>query len=157
VIDTFEQLFLTVTSRIVAKEESDQIVKREGMSAMPKLQRAKSIIDTDSSSLLLGQAFEIIFKEFERYIDIMMSYEGIDGDTFVRKRNEDRYQHGDDNLPELKNEDGLLLDEVEDVIEDKEEEKNDEEAEKAKAAEEAEKAKAAEEAEKKEAEDKPAE
>lgn len=68
--------------------------------------------------MLLGQAFEIMFKEFERYIGIMLGFDGIDWSTYVRKRNQDRYDKGDE-LAELRNEDNILLDEIE---EEKEEE-----------------------------------
>lgn len=64
-----------------------------------------------------------MFKEFERYTSIMLSFQGIDWSTFVRKRNMDRYDQGDD-LAELKNEDNILLDEHEE--EDDKEEENEE-------------------------------
>lgn len=54
VIDTFEQLFLTVAGRVVQKDEGDKIVARQGKSAMPKLQKAKSLLDEDVSEVLLG-------------------------------------------------------------------------------------------------------
>lgn len=54
VIDTFEQLFITVTGRVVQKDGEDKIVARQGKSAMPQLQRAKSLIDEDISEVLLG-------------------------------------------------------------------------------------------------------
>jgi hypothetical protein len=44
-----------------------------GLSA-PVLQKAKSVIDENASEKLLGQAFDIIFKEFERYMGIMRRY-----------------------------------------------------------------------------------
>lgn len=50
---------------------------------------------------------------------MMMHFEGVDWTTFVRKRNKDRYNLADAELiGKLKNEDNLLLDEIE---EDKEE------------------------------------
>lgn len=125
-------LFLTVTGRVVVKEERDEIIKRHGKSSMPSLSKARSVLDDDVSEVLLGQAFEIIFKEFERYISIMMGFDGIDWGTYVRKRNQDRYDQGDE-LPELENEDNILLDEVE---EEKEEEEDKEEKEEEKPAEE---------------------
>lgn len=84
---------------------------------MPQLQKARSLIDEDVSEVLLGQAFEIMFKEFERYISIMLGFEGIDWSTYVRKRNQDRYEKGDE-LEELKNEDNVLLDEIEEEAEE---------------------------------------
>lgn len=126
VIDIFEQLFLTVAGRVVVKDERDEIIKRQGKAAMPSLKKARSVIDDDASEILIGQAFEIIFKEFERYIRIMMGFEGVDWATYVRKRNQDRYDQGDE-LAELENEDNILLDEVEEA-EEEEDEKEEEPA-----------------------------
>lgn len=95
---------------------------------MPQLQKAKSLIDDDVSEVLLGQAFEIMFKEFERYIGIMLGFDGIDWSTYVRKRNQDRYEKGDA-LDELKNVDNILLDEIEEEKEDENEEEKPAEAE----------------------------
>lgn len=129
VIDTFEQLFYTVTGRVVMKDERDEIIKRQGKSSLPALQKARSLIDDDTSEILLGQAFDIIFKEFNRYINIMLGFEGVDWGTYVRKRNQDRYDNGDD-LAELENEDNVLLDEIEEPKDEEEEEKPAEEEEK---------------------------
>lgn len=54
---------------------------------MPQLQKARSLVNEDVSEALLGQAFEIMFKEFERYIGIMLGFDGVDWSTYVRKRN----------------------------------------------------------------------
>lgn len=87
VIDTFEALFFTVTGRVVMKDGKDEIIKRQGKSVMPSLQKARSLVDKDTSEILLGQAFDIIFREFNRYISIMQDFEGVDWSTYVRKRN----------------------------------------------------------------------
>lgn len=39
---------------------------------------------------MIGQAFEIMFKEFERYIKIMKSYKGVDWTVYVKMRNKER-------------------------------------------------------------------
>lgn len=49
----------------------------------------------------------------------MMGNASIDWATYVRKRNQDRYDKGDV-LPELVNEDNILLDEIEDPKEEEE-------------------------------------
>lgn len=64
-----------------------------------------------------------------------MGFEGVDWGTYVRKRNQDRYDNGDD-LPELVNEDNVLLDEIEEP-KDEEEAQEEKPAEEEKQAEEA--------------------
>ena len=65
-------------------------------------------------------AFEVIFKEIERYIAILMKYKGADWGTFVRFRNKERKDKNDD-LDEIEIDDNKLLDEVseEEATEDK--------------------------------------
>ena len=59
-------------------------MKSKGLS----LAKAKSIINEDVSETLLIQGFDIIFKELNRYINIMSShFTGIDWTTYVRSRN----------------------------------------------------------------------
>lgn len=80
---TFETLFLNVVSRIVDNDLGDKVnVKSKGTS-VPQIERAKSVIDTNASENLLGQAFEVIFKELDRYIVLMGMFEGIDWSTYV--------------------------------------------------------------------------
>jgi len=59
------------------------------------LEKAQSRIDENVSERLIGQAFEVIFREFERYIKIMKSYKGVDWTVYVKMRNKAR--SGDDN------------------------------------------------------------
>lgn len=82
-----------------------------GLSA-PVLQKAKSVIDENASEKLLGQAFDIIFKEFERYMGIMRRYKGADWSVYVRKRNHERKE---EETPEKigAGYDGPLLDDLE--------------------------------------------
>ena len=47
----------------------------------------------------------------------MTGFEGVDWGTYVRKRNQDRYEQGDE-LTELENVDNVLLDEIEEAPEE---------------------------------------
>ncbi len=42
------------------------------------------------SERLIGQAFEVMFKEFERYIKIMKNFKGVDWTVYVKMRNKER-------------------------------------------------------------------
>lgn len=87
---TFENLFLNVISRIVENDTGDKVsVKQQGTS-IPQFERAKSVIDTNASEMLLGSAFEVLFKELDRYVQLMGSFEGIDWATYVRARNKQK-------------------------------------------------------------------
>lgn len=41
-------------------------------------------MDENASELLLGQSFEIIFREFERYRKMMNAFDGVDWVSYVR-------------------------------------------------------------------------
>ena len=57
------------------------------------LQKAKSVINEDVSETLLGQGFDIIFKEFNRYVKIMSNlFKGIDWATYVKSRTHEDHQ-----------------------------------------------------------------
>ena len=78
------------------------------------------MIDENVSERLIGQAFEVMFKEFERYIKIMKMFKGVDWTIYVKMRNKERKSG------EAKKEyfDENLLDE--DDVEEKKEEKKEE-------------------------------
>jgi hypothetical protein len=42
------------------------------------------------SEHLIAQAFEVIFKEFDRYINIMKMFKGVDWTIYVKMRNKER-------------------------------------------------------------------
>ena len=51
------------------------------------------MINEDVSETLLGQGFDIIFKEFNRYVKIMSKlFKGIDWATYVKSRTNEDYQ-----------------------------------------------------------------
>lgn len=121
VLELFEQLFLAVAGRIVEPDFGGALkLKSTGSGALPQLQKAKSVVDENVSEKLLGQAFEVIFKEFERYINIMSGFQGVDWSVYVRMRNQERKD--EESPKELVNEDDVLLDEIEkeEAVEEKE-------------------------------------
>ena len=95
----------------------------DSSSNVPQLAKEKSVLDENVSETLLGQAFEVIFREFERYINMMTSFKGIDWGVYVRMRNQERKRG--DAPKQLVNEENILLDEIE--VEEQPEEKKDEE------------------------------
>lgn len=77
------------------------------------------------SERLIGQAFEVMFKEFERYIKIMKGFKGVDWTVYVKMRNKER-KNGD---AKKDYDDEKLFDEEEEEqpsAENKEEEKKEE-------------------------------
>ena len=89
-------MFLAVAGRIVEPDfgEAMKLKPSDSSSNVPQLQKAKSVIDENVSETLLGQAFEVIFREFERYINMMTTFKGIDWSVYVRMRNQER-KNGD--------------------------------------------------------------
>ena len=91
-------------------------LKQRGTS-VPTLEKAQSVIDENVSEHLIAQAFEVMFKEFERYIKIMKNFKGVDWTIYVKMRNKERKNN--DSKKEFDDED--LLDE-EDVPKEEEKE-----------------------------------
>lgn len=141
---TFEHLFLTLIGRIVDSDLGESVKTKSRGTSVPMLERAKSVIDTNTSENLLGSAFEVLFKEFDRYITVMAMFQGIDWTTYVNVRNKERK---DGASPEEFFDEKLLDEEQqdEDHKKRKEERKKAREEEKAKKEAEEEKAKEAEE------------
>lgn len=126
ILDLFEHLFLAVAGRIVEPDFGGALrLKSSGGGAAPQLQKAKSVIDENASETLLGQAFEVIFREIERYLKIINGFKGVDWGMYVRMRNKERKE--ETTPQELKNEEGPLLDEVEEESEKKDDEGKDSE------------------------------
>jgi hypothetical protein len=73
VLSMLEYLFASTVTRLI---ESD-IGKSVSVSSM-MLSRAKSIINHNSSELLLGDIFQVIFAEFARYERILRMKPGVD-------------------------------------------------------------------------------
>jgi flavin-dependent dehydrogenase len=103
-------------------------LKQRGTS-VPTLEKAQSVIDENVSEHLIAQAFEVMFKEFDRYIKIMQRFKGVDWTIYVKMRNKER-KDGDG---KMEFEDEPLLDEEEDeepVVEEAEPAATNEEEEK---------------------------
>lgn len=109
VLMTFEALFLNLVSRIVENDTGDKISTKTKGTSVPQIERAKSVIDTSASEALLGSAFDVLFKELDRYIQVMGSFEGIDWATYVTVRNKEKKDGAE---PEV-DDNALLLDEEE--------------------------------------------
>lgn len=88
---------------------------------VPNLMKAQSSIDENVCEYLIAQAFSVIFKEFDRYVDIMKMFKGVDWTIYVKMRNKERKAGEDKKDYEEEN----LLDEEEEE-KPKEEEKKDE-------------------------------
>jgi hypothetical protein len=82
-LSTFENLFINVVSRIVENDVGDKVSLKSRGTSVPQFERAKSIIDTVASEHLIGSAFEVLFKELDRYVNVLSSFEGIDWATYV--------------------------------------------------------------------------
>jgi len=91
-LELFEQLFLAVAGRIVEPDFGDSMKLKaaRGAGQAPQLQKAKSVIDENVSEQLLGQAFEVIFKEIEKYSETLLKFKGIDWRSYVDHRNTER-------------------------------------------------------------------
>jgi hypothetical protein len=53
----------------------------------PQMKKAKSILDESASETILGQAMDVIFKEMDRYSDMLDSFPGINWQTYVNRQN----------------------------------------------------------------------
>ena len=92
VIEYFEHLLISIIARIVdaTAQDSEPTQKKKNQLS---LQKAKSVINEDVSETLLVQGFDIIFKEFNRYVKIMSKlFKGIDWATYVKSRTNEDYQ-----------------------------------------------------------------
>lgn len=74
--------------------------------------KAKSILNTNHTEELIKQGFDVIFKEFDRYIKMMVSKTTLDWKQFVDLRNKDRRNTDHKSLPSLYDDwSGQLFDE----------------------------------------------
>ena len=55
--------------------------------AIPALERSKSVISVSQTESLIGSAFDILFKELDRFDLIFKKFKGVDYFTFVRYSN----------------------------------------------------------------------
>lgn len=62
--------------------ENEQSKKKKNQLS---LQKAKSVINEDTSELLLAHGYDIIFKELDRYVNMMNTiFTGIDWATYTK-------------------------------------------------------------------------
>jgi hypothetical protein len=81
---------VSIIARIVDPTTLDPEPQPKKKSNSLSLQKAKSILNENVSETLLVQGFDIIFKEFNRYIKIMNThFKGIDWTTYVKSRTSD--------------------------------------------------------------------
>jgi hypothetical protein len=86
-LDTFEKLFTNLVSRIVDSDLGTQMQLKKTGTAIPMLERSKSIISTSISESLIGDSFHILFKELNRYFIQFRSFKGINYQAFVTAYN----------------------------------------------------------------------
>mmetsp|Transcript_26656 Transcript_26656/g.19022 ORF Transcript_26656/g.19022 Transcript_26656/m.19022 type:complete len:91 (+) Transcript_26656:2662-2934(+) len=63
-------------------------LKDKGTS-IPTLERSKSLIDENVTEKLIAQAFDVIFRELNRYTAVFKKFKGIDWYTYVQTRNKE--------------------------------------------------------------------
>lgn len=76
-IQTFDHLFLNIVSRIV-NNNGDQIQLKKTGTAIPLIERSKSVINSTVSEQLIGDAFNILFGELNRYVNQLREFGGVD-------------------------------------------------------------------------------
>jgi len=86
-LDTFEKLFINLVSRIVDSDLGTQMQLKKTGTAIPMLERSKSIISTNISERLIGDSFHILSKELNRYFNQFKNFKGINYQAFVTAYN----------------------------------------------------------------------
>jgi hypothetical protein len=76
------------------------------------MNKAKSILNANHTEELVKQGFEVLFKEFDRYIRMMVQKNTLDWKQFVDHRNNDRRHKDSKDLPAIQDDwTGQLFDE----------------------------------------------
>ena len=83
-LQTFEHFFLLIVARIVDSGLGTEMTLRSVGTTLPKLERAKSMINVDVSERLINSSFEVLFKEVDRYVKMLRLHKGIDWSTYVQ-------------------------------------------------------------------------
>lgn len=83
-------MFLLTVGRIIKPDTGANMKLKQRGTSVPTLEKAQSRIDENVSEQLISQAFEVMFKEFERYIKIMKNFKGVDWTVYVKMRNKER-------------------------------------------------------------------
>jgi hypothetical protein len=77
-LETFENLFFTIVGRVIDSDFGKEMILKQSGTAIPGLERSKSLITSNVSEKIIGQGFYIIFRELNRYTTIMNKFPGID-------------------------------------------------------------------------------
>jgi hypothetical protein len=73
-------------ARIVDPSPSDEMKSKKKNNEL-SLQKAKSVINEDTSETLLAHGYDIIFKELDRYVKMMnIMFTGIDWATYTKAK-----------------------------------------------------------------------
>jgi hypothetical protein len=70
-LSTFEHFYLLLVGRIADSDLGQQMVLKTAGTNIPSLERSKSVVDVNVSEKLLKQAFDVLFKEVDRYVKIL--------------------------------------------------------------------------------------
>lgn len=62
-------------------------LKETNKQLMPSLERIESVVDVDATLQLLSQAYEIVFKELNNFVDFAQRFDGISWKIYVRLMN----------------------------------------------------------------------
>lgn len=119
VLDVFEQVFLLTVGRSIKSDTGVLMKLKNKGTTVPSLERAHSNISEGVCEYLIAQAFDVIFKEFDRYVNIMKMFKGVDWAVYVKMRNKERK----DGSEKKEFNDENLLDEDEEEEREKEKEK----------------------------------
>ena len=67
-----------MVQRIAESDVGEEVSLTGGSYTMDKLEKAKSVMNTEVSESLLGAAFTEIFQEIKRYINFLKAMDGIE-------------------------------------------------------------------------------
>lgn len=89
VLEIFEHIFLSVVGRIAQTDEGEDIkVKSSSGSSALVMKKAKSTIDQSVSEVLIVQAFDVIFKEIERYNNQIRTSASVNWPFYTKCKND---------------------------------------------------------------------
>ena len=100
VLETLEFIMMACFSRILEEGNEKNVDIHKTGSSINKIQQAHSVVNTNITEVLLASSFEIIFKQLNRYTELIKNMDSIDWKLFVDKRNEMRNNDQSVNLDE---------------------------------------------------------
>jgi len=87
ILITFENLYFNLISRTVDSDLGTAMQLKTSGTSIPALERSKSLISVSQTENLISSAFDILFKELDRFVQLLKKFKGIDYFTFVRYSN----------------------------------------------------------------------